>query len=355
MGKKEQQISNFIFIFSCCTCFGLYPSGAVTKPALTQTSVLSLGSRGAEVQVVQIQLKALGYYKNVLDGNYNSLTQDAVVKFQKATKLKRMDGITDLTTRIALGQSLASPTKCVPPPQVIPPSPSPQLNLRSWSWLGLLALGITGGIIYLIKRLSQGRKIPASYLETQNLLTSSPSSNATLQLNPAENVALSAAPEVLSTTKNYLLPTLHPVDELVQQLNSTDPTKRRIAIWNLGQHGDSRAVQPLIDLMINADSQQHGLILSALAEISARTLKPMKRALSISMQAENPQVRQNAIRDLVRICDMMGQLSYILRHALEDTDPEVQATARYALNHLSHFRLVIDQQVLPDSSHPGQN
>ena len=95
---------------------------------------------------------------------------------------------------------------------------------------------------------------------------------------------------------------------------------------------------------MSADSQQNGLILSALAEIGIRTLKPMNRALAISIQSENPQVRQNAIRDLVRLYDMMAQMSQILRHALEDTDPEVQATARYALNQINRLRVVPEQQ-----------
>jgi HEAT repeat protein len=130
----------------------------------------------------------------------------------------------------------------------------------------------------------------------------------------------------------------------MEELQSDDATKRRKAIWNIGQKGDSRAVQPLVELLMSADSQQNGLILSALAEIGIRTLKPMNRALALSIQSENPQVRQNAIRDLVRLYDMMAQMSQILRHALEDTDPEVQATARYALNQINRLRVVPDQQ-----------
>ncbi len=78
----------------------------------------------------------------------------------------------------------------------------------------------------------------------------------------------------------------------------------------------------MVDLMIDADSQQSSLILAALAEIGIRTLKPMNRALAVSMQDESPQVRQNAICDLARVYDMMGQMSQILRHAVEDTDPK---------------------------------
>jgi HEAT repeat protein len=119
----------------------------------------------------------------------------------------------------------------------------------------------------------------------------------------------------------------------------------------LGQQGDSRAIQHLVDLMIDADSQENSLILAALAEIGIRTLKPMNRALAISIQDENPQVRQNAIRDLTRIYDMMSQMSQMLRHALDDPDPDVQATARYALIQMNRMRSLPEQQGLTEDSH----
>lgn len=128
------------------------------------------------------------------------------------------------------------------------------------------------------------------------------------------------------------------IDELVSDLRSPDPNKRRKAIWDLGQQGDSRAIQPLVDLLIDADSQQRSLILGALSEIGTRTLKPMNRALAISLQDESPEVRQNAIRDLTRVYDMMTQLSQMLYHATEDPDPNVQATARYALSQFNRLR-----------------
>jgi HEAT repeat protein len=141
------------------------------------------------------------------------------------------------------------------------------------------------------------------------------------------------------------------VDELIKDLHSNDSAKRRKAIWDLGQQGDSRAIQPLVELMVNADSQQTSLILAALAEIGGRTLKPMNRALAISMQDESPQVRQNAIRDLTRVYDMMNQMAQMLRHALEDPDAEVQATARYALTQMNRMRSLGEQQSLPEASH----
>ena len=130
------------------------------------------------------------------------------------------------------------------------------------------------------------------------------------------------------------------VEELLADLRSTDPTKRRRAIWELGQRGDSRAVQPLVDLMLESDSKQRSLILAALSEIGTRTLKPINRALSISLQDNNPDVRKNAIRDLTRIYEMLDRLSQLLRHAVEDSDPEVRETAHWAMDMLDRIRTI---------------
>ena len=157
--------------------------------------------------------------------------------------------------------------------------------------------------------------------------------------------------QLLLPEKTSRLAKLNIVDELIQDLRSSDPTKRRKAIWDLGQQGDSRAIQPMVDLMIDADSQESSLILAALAEIGIRTLKPMNRGLAMSLQDESPQVRQNAIRDLTRVYDMMGQMSQMLQHALDDPDAEVQATARYALTQMNRMRGLPEQQSLPEDSH----
>ncbi|MBF2084709.1 peptidoglycan-binding protein [Thermoleptolyngbya sp. C42_A2020_037] len=128
------------------------------------------------------------------------------------------------------------------------------------------------------------------------------------------------------------------VDKLLEELHSPDPATRRKAIWELGQAGDSRAVQPLVDLLVEADSQQCGLILATLSEIALRTLKPMKQALLTSLRDSNADVRKNAIRDVTRMYDVVTQMSDLLSHAVNDPDPEVQATARWAIAQLSRGR-----------------
>ncbi|WP_198648347.1 HEAT repeat domain-containing protein, partial [Cyanothece sp. BG0011] len=81
--------------------------------------------------------------------------------------------------------------------------------------------------------------------------------------------------------------------------------------------------------------QERSLILEALSQISARTLKPMNHALSLSLRDNNPQVRKNAIRDLTRIYELMSQISQLLCHAIDDSDREVQETAKWAINQLN--------------------
>jgi peptidoglycan hydrolase-like protein with peptidoglycan-binding domain len=134
------------------------------------------------------------------------------------------------------------------------------------------------------------------------------------------------------------LPKAHVGEELIKDLSNPDPHKRRQAIWELGQQGDSTAIKPLVDLMIDSDSQQRSLILTAVSEIAIRTLKPISRALLISLQDDSPEVRKNAIRDVTRIYDLMAQINQLLPHALDDRDVEVQETAQWAINQLNRLR-----------------
>ncbi len=156
----------------------------------------------------------------------------------------------------------------------------------------------------------------------------------------------SKAPEtpVSETTR---LSKINIVEELIHELRIPDPAKRQKVIWELGQRGDSRAVQPLVDLMLDSDSRQRSLILSSLSEIGTRTLKPLTRALAISLQDENADVRKNAIRDLTRVYDMVAQISHLLNQATDDPDQDVQETARWALGQLNRIRSTPGKEALP--------
>ncbi|HLO88888.1 MAG TPA: peptidoglycan-binding protein [Nostocaceae cyanobacterium] len=340
-----------ILVLSCFLHLGLFPKQAIanpselTPPTPTQLTVLNLNAQGPEVQVLQIQLKALGYYRGVIDGQYGLNTQNAVIQFQKDKNLRRVDGVADSTTRKALEITLTgkdndntTATNSPTPPVNAKVEPKKQ-NYVWWSMMGFGSLGSIAIFLYWKNRLNQVQTVQQMAVSEQKLLSASNDESLTLTVESTSIDPVPLAPKLLPPAKTPLLAKIDAIEQLITDLGSSDPTKRRKAVWVLGQQGDSRAIQPLLDLMIDADSHQHGLILSALTEIGLRTLKPMNRALAISMQNDSPQVRQNAIRDLARIYDMMGQMSHILRHAMEDTNPEVQATAKYALNHINRMRI----------------
>lgn len=235
-------------------------------------------------------------------------------------------------------------------------APKKSTGLPRWvlGALGLTAMTTVGGSVLLVRRhLSLATSTPGpdpAFLPqpsdrpspdpqpAQHLLLTSPiAPEATHPSKPAAppSSALttsSASPEVTRLAK------LNVVEELIHELRQTDPSKRHKAIWELGQQGDTRAVQPLVDLMARSDSRQRNLILSALSEIGSRTLKPMSRALALSLQDESADVRRNAIRDLSRMYDLVAQVSQLLHAAAEDPDTEVSETARWAIGQLHRIK-----------------
>lgn len=332
-----------------------------TKPGsptfnFSALSTLDPGSQGPEVKQLQTTLKALGYYSGTIDGVYGESTVAAVSKFQQATGLTA-DGVAGFTTLNRLEAAIARQKQLSPAPQPeTQPETAPTVESGQRSWviwlLGVLAIaGLGTGLLYLLQRRSQSPKYPTATLPaaSQTPAIAEPMVSDTEPVDTpilnGTNGHSTVAPEVnnsssapLTVGETTRLSRINIVDELVKELRSPDPTKRRKAIWELGQRGDTQAVQPLVDLMIDSDSKQRSLILASLSEIGVRTLKPMNRALAISLQDENPEVRKNAIRDVTRIYDLVAQISQLLRHATEDPDAEVQETARWALNQVSRIR-----------------
>ncbi|HEY9748475.1 MAG TPA: HEAT repeat domain-containing protein, partial [Allocoleopsis sp.] len=253
---------------------------------------------------------------------------------------------------------------------------TPAKPKRSWiGWLiGVVAIaGVGTGLLYLLIRSSSSQpakalpetdSTPVGPIGAEGRISEPPSLGHADTIEPEVEVSTNghSAPvmavngkkksdtanakdlPVRETTK---LPKINIVEELIKDLRNPDPAKRRKAIWELGQRGDTQAVQPLVDLMIDSDSKQRSLILASLSEIGVRTLKPMNRALAISLQDENPEVRKNAIRDVTRIYDLVGQISQLLRHATEDPDAEVQETARWALNQVNRIRTIANAEGVP--------
>jgi Putative peptidoglycan binding domain/HEAT repeats len=377
-----------ILIITCLTCLGFDTSPASTATPnlaaefkLSQAnfaetakfSILTLGSKGAEVEALQTQLKELGYYSGVVNGDYGESTKLAVSKFQKAKNLIA-DGIAGATTRNSLltavkqkqSLSLAATTPTPKPPKASTKA-SPQKGLLWWSLVGMGILGGLGALLYLLRRSRKVKEVQSENFRFEALTPSQtkpipgllPLDSAAdenyknADIKNAEEATPPPATEVLPLEKTSRLAKVNIVDELMKDLRSPDPAKRRKAIWDLGQQGDSRAIQPLMEIMVDADSQQRSLILAALAEIGSRTLKPMNRALAISLQDESPEVRQNAIRDLTRVYDMMAQISQMLCLATEDSNADVQATARYALSQMNRIRTLSPSEESPEDSQPS--
>ncbi|MBR8829159.1 MAG: HEAT repeat domain-containing protein [Gomphosphaeria aponina SAG 52.96 = DSM 107014] len=130
------------------------------------------------------------------------------------------------------------------------------------------------------------------------------------------------------------------INELISDLQENDPKKRRRAIWELARLGDSRVIKPLVEMMLESNSQERSLILEALSQIGTRTIKPMNQALMISLQDQNPQVRKNAIRDITKIYELMSQVRQLLAHTRNnDPDQEVRETAYWAMEKLNLIQL----------------
>lgn len=182
------------------------------------------------------------------------------------------------------------------------------------------------------------RAVPPTQPPTRQPVAPSPPSTA-LSSPPLTNGYPYPSDALTLQPPPAALPKADLVEELVRELQSTAPEKRQRAIWELAQKGDSRAVQPLVNLLLDSDSQQQSLVLEALSQIGVRTLKPINRALALSLQDDSAQVRKNAIRDVARVYELIAQLSQLIYFATDDPDPDVQETAKWALSQLNHIRL----------------
>ncbi|PZO43129.1 MAG: hypothetical protein DCF17_06315 [Shackletoniella antarctica] len=214
----------------------------------------------------------------------------------------------------------------------LPPSGERRLG---WWLVGSLALATSLGGWLLLGRGKQRSRADGLASAPAADVPPSPSQTEGAAAALADTNALVATEPPLEST--IRLSSVDLVDSLVNQLASTDAASRRHAIWELGQRGNSDAIQPLVNGLLQGDSQEKSLILAALAEISSRSLKPMHRALALGLQDPSPEVRKNAIRDLSRVYDTVVQLSHMLAHASQDPDPGVQETAQWALSQLNRI------------------
>ncbi|WP_204137994.1 peptidoglycan-binding protein [Halomicronema sp. CCY15110] len=218
----------------------------------------------------------------------------------------------------------------------------------------LVVGGLAGGVaLWLGKRQGQ-RAAPNDAPKTADPTAQPPSPSQSMPTQPEAPAGHSpASPQSpASATQNVPPPSPSPldnvtesrvtkvniIDELIQDLEQPDPELRRRAIWELGQRGNSAAMQPLVSLLTQVDSREQSLILAALAEITSQTLKPMNQAVMIALQSEDAEVRKNAIRDLTKIFDSFKQSGKMLGHAALDEDPDVKQTADWALDQLNKMK-----------------
>ncbi len=82
------------------------------KTAANSTQALEKGKRGSEVTALQKKLQAAGYFDGPVTGYFGTLTQEAVVAFQKANGIVS-DGVVDSSTL----QALNSPKEASKPAQ----------------------------------------------------------------------------------------------------------------------------------------------------------------------------------------------------------------------------------------------
>jgi len=343
----------------------------------TSRTNLRIGSVGEDVKLLQTQLKKLGYYDGSADGQFGESTRDAVIEFQLEKKVLADGVVGNQTNELIKAETLKQNNfVSTPTPETasedLPETEKPSKSNNGWIQLVLIVMGLLagGGILFYLFKLFRRSKQPSNGAiyddDDETYIAQAPEYEASqdefvnnnqdqkyltgTQEDNLEEVASTIQPsaQIIPTEKTSSLAKLNVVDELIEDLDSPNPTQRRKAIWELGQKGDSRAIQPLVEQMVDADSQQRSLILAALSEIGTRTLKPMNRALAVSMQDESPDVRKNAIRDLTRVYDVMGQISQMLSMAMEDEDPEVQETAKYAVSQMNRIR------VLPSEQPPAQ-
>lgn len=157
-------ITNSLLILSSCVFLVLYADQAITaipKSAPIQLMLLSPGVRAADVEVIQVQLKALGYYNDLIDGQYGSSIQNAVTRFQQEQGFKKADTIADESTRQHLQEVLSGKIKCNTSPPVteeintqIQAHPTHPKNDNWWKIISFGFLVSVGAFLYIAQRLA---------------------------------------------------------------------------------------------------------------------------------------------------------------------------------------------------------
>ncbi len=350
---------------------------------------LDINSQGEAVRLLQIRLQQGDFYTGLVDGVYGLGTQRAVKAFQAEADLPETGVLDDETWRqirstipaqsAASGSDTPASNTAVSNVTTAPVTAPTASELPADTdattatavegeasglgrifglSLGLVAVVASFGIGFFIANRNKAvgsesnewsKNEPTASLALAESLQGRIAPNAQATTSHAEHVGQHLGSGAISPVTNARsnsgqmggtmpLAKVDVIEGLIGDLRNPEPARRRKAIWELGQRGNSLAMQPLVDSMVDADSKEKSLVLAALSEIGIRSLKPMSRALAIALQDDNPEVRKNAIRDLTRVYDLVVQISQMLGHATEDEDPEVRQTATWALEQLNRIR-----------------
>ncbi|MFH7030905.1 MAG: peptidoglycan-binding protein [Heteroscytonema crispum UTEX LB 1556] len=127
--------NKFYWILLCSSAPVLIGSTAVVSVAAPQQiaqavaersarPTLKIGSQGDAVSELQAALKILGFYSGAVDGNYNTETASAVLRFKKSAGLNE-DGIVDAATWQKLFPSQATGTPSPTPANTASKFPTP--------------------------------------------------------------------------------------------------------------------------------------------------------------------------------------------------------------------------------------
>ncbi|MEO0844436.1 MAG: peptidoglycan-binding protein, partial [Cyanobacteria bacterium J06643_5] len=245
----------------------------------TSRTNLRLGSVGEDVKLLQTQLKKLGYYDGSADGQFGESTRDAVIEFQLEKKVLADGVVGNQTNELIKAETLkqnnfvSTPTP-EPASEDVPETEKPSKSNNGWIQLVLIVMGLLagGGILFYLFKLFRRSKQPSNGAiyddDDETYIAQAPEYEASqdefvnnnqdqkyltgTQEDNLEEVASTIQPsaQIIPTEKTSSLAKLNVVDELIEDLDSPNPTQRRKAIWELGQKGDSRAIQPLVEQMV---------------------------------------------------------------------------------------------------------
>jgi hypothetical protein len=127
-----------------------------------------------------------------------------------------------------------------------------------------------------------------------------------------------------------------------------DRALRQKTIWQLAIAGDTRSIEPLIELMLRVDYLDRDLISKAIAQILHRSFKPVNDDLFEALQDKNSEIRKSAIDDLTVLYGFVSPMTRHLVQMQQDPDPEVSQAAIQALQQLN-----LSSRSQPSNHHSG--